>query len=91
MSIDPADVVTALAQHLDDLNVAVFSETFYPEDTDGVPFIYFGLLPDTPDLAVTINPYLTDPDIDTTLHVLPAIIEKLAAMSPYDKELAARR
>ncbi|MEN3325800.1 MAG: cysteine desulfurase [Acidobacteriota bacterium] len=31
----------------------------------------------------------TDSDIDTTLRVLPRIIEKLAAMSPYDKELAA--
>ena len=31
----------------------------------------------------------TEADIDTTLRVLPAIIEKLAAMSPYDKELAA--
>src|SRR6185369_8471656 len=33
----------------------------------------------------------TEADIDTTLRVLPAIIEKLAAMSPYDKELAALR
>ncbi|HEX5603660.1 MAG TPA: cysteine desulfurase NifS [Pyrinomonadaceae bacterium] len=30
----------------------------------------------------------TDADIDTTLRVLPGIIKELAAMSPYDKELA---
>ncbi len=42
-------------------------------------------------IRFSLGRYNTDPDIDTTLHVLPAIIEKLAAMSPYDKELAARR
>jgi cysteine desulfurase len=31
----------------------------------------------------------TDADIDETLRVLPKIIKELAAMSPYDKELAA--
>ena len=42
-------------------------------------------------IRFSLGRYNTDADIDTTLHVLPAIIEKLAAMSPYDKELAARR
>src|SRR5215212_2935503 len=40
-------------------------------------------------IRFSLGRYNTDADIDTTLHVLPAIIEKLAAMSPYDKELAA--
>lgn len=33
--------------------------------------------------------YNTAADVDTTLSVLPEIIAKLAAMSPYDKELSA--
>jgi cysteine desulfurase len=35
--------------------------------------------------------YNTEADIETTLSVLPEIIAKLAAMSPYDKELSALR
>jgi cysteine desulfurase len=42
-------------------------------------------------IRFSLGRYNTDADIDTTLRVLPAIIEKLAAMSPYDKELAARQ
>ena len=37
-------------------------------------------------IRFSLGRYNTDADIDTTLSVLPAIIEKLAAMSPYDKE-----
>ena len=40
-------------------------------------------------IRFSLGRYNTEADIDTTLRVLPAIIEKLAAMSPYDKELAA--
>jgi len=39
-------------------------------------------------IRFSLGRYNTDADIDTTLRVLPAIIEKLAAMSPYEKELA---
>jgi cysteine desulfurase len=39
-------------------------------------------------IRFSLGRYNTDADIDTTLRVLPAIIEKLAAISPYDKELA---
>jgi cysteine desulfurase len=42
-------------------------------------------------IRFSLGRYNTDADIDTTLRVLPPIIEKLAAMSPYDKELAARQ
>lgn len=42
-------------------------------------------------IRFSLGRYNTDADIDTTLRVLPGIIEKLAAMSPYDKELAALR
>ena len=42
-------------------------------------------------IRFSLGRYNTEADIDTTLRVLPAIIEKLAAMSPYDKELAALR
>jgi len=42
-------------------------------------------------IRFSLGRYNTEADIDTTLRVLPAIIEKLAQMSPYDKELAALR
>ena len=42
-------------------------------------------------IRFSLGRYNTEADIDTTLRVLPAIIEKLARMSPYDKELAALR
>lgn len=38
-------------------------------------------------IRFSLGRYNTDADIDTTLHVLPAVIEKLAAMSPYQDEL----
>lgn len=40
-------------------------------------------------IRFSLGRYNTDEDIQTTLRVLPEIIEKLAAMSPYDKELHA--
>jgi cysteine desulfurase len=39
-------------------------------------------------IRFSLGRYNTEADIDTTLSLLPPIIEKLAAMSPYDKELA---
>lgn len=42
-------------------------------------------------IRFSLGRYNTAEDIDTTLSVLPAIIEKLAAMSPYEKELATLR
>jgi len=42
-------------------------------------------------IRFSLGRYNTGADIDTTLRVLPAIIEKLAAMSPYEKELATLR
>jgi cysteine desulfurase len=40
-------------------------------------------------IRFSLGRYNTESDIDTTLGILPEIIAKLAAMSPYDKELAA--
>jgi len=42
-------------------------------------------------IRFSLGRYNTDADIDTTLRLLPEIIAKLAAMSPYDKELSAKR
>ncbi len=42
-------------------------------------------------IRFSLGRYNTDADVDTTLRVLPAIVEKLAAMSPYEKELATLR
>lgn len=41
-------------------------------------------------IRFSLGRYNTAEDIETTLNVLPAIIEKLAAMSPYEKELHAK-
>lgn len=40
-------------------------------------------------IRFSLGRYNTGADVDTTLKVLPEIIAKLAAMSPYDKELSA--
>jgi cysteine desulfurase len=40
-------------------------------------------------IRFSLGRYNTDEDIDTTLRVLPEVIEKLASMSPYEKELHA--
>jgi cysteine desulfurase len=40
-------------------------------------------------IRFSLGRYNVEADIDTTLQVLPEIIAKLAAMSPYDKELSA--
>jgi cysteine desulfurase len=40
-------------------------------------------------IRFSLGRYNTEADVETTLGVLPDIIAKLAAMSPYDKELAA--
>jgi cysteine desulfurase len=40
-------------------------------------------------IRFSLGRYNADAEIETTLSVLPEIIAKLAAMSPYDKELAA--
>ena len=41
-------------------------------------------------IRFSLGRYNTDADIDTTLGVLPEIIQKLAAMSPYDEELSRK-
>src|SRR5829696_106405 len=40
-------------------------------------------------IRFSLGRYNTEAEIETTLRVLPGIIEKLAAMSPYDRELAS--
>src|SRR6185369_12414979 len=40
-------------------------------------------------IRFSLGRYNTDADVDTTLTVLPDVVSQLAAMSPYDKELAA--
>lgn len=42
-------------------------------------------------IRFSLGRYNTGADIDTTLQVLPEIIAKLAAMSPYDKELSSMK
>lgn len=39
-------------------------------------------------IRFSLGRYNTDADIDTTLRLLPEVIQRLAAMSPYDEELS---
>ena len=39
-------------------------------------------------IRFSLGRYNTEADIEITLSILPEIVAKLAAMSPYDKELA---
>ena len=41
-------------------------------------------------IRFSLGRYNTEADVDTTLRVLPEIIQKLAAMSPYDEELSRK-
>lgn len=42
-------------------------------------------------IRFSLGRYNTEAEIDTTLRVLPEVIQKLAAMSPYDEELSTLR
>src|SRR6185295_5007331 len=39
-------------------------------------------------IRFSLGRYNSETDVDTTLRVLPEVIQKLAAMSPYDEELS---
>ena len=41
-------------------------------------------------IRFSVGRYNTEGEIETTLRVLPKIISKLIAMSPYQKELSAK-
>lgn len=70
MRFDPTitSVLDALAQHMHDENVATFSSDGVYAATVTRPAIYFGRLVDSPDRAVAINHYWTDPDWTTHEH-----------------------
>ncbi|QNJ56240.1 tail terminator [Gordonia phage Ohgeesy] len=68
MSVDPADLVSSLAQRLDDLEFGFYRPSGpYPTDLDR-PAVTLGKLPQNITSAVAINHYLTDPDVFTVEH-----------------------
>jgi cysteine desulfurase len=79
--------------HLDQLGICVSTGSACHSSThQSSPTLHAMNVPYTAaqgSIRFSLGRYNTDEDIDTTLRVLPEIIEKLAAMSPYDKELRA--
>ena len=81
--------------HLDQLGICVSTGSACHSTThESSPTLHAMNVPYTAaqgSIRFSLGRYNTDEDIETTLNVLPGIIEKLAAMSPYDKELHASR
>ena len=79
--------------HLDQLGICVSTGSACHSTThESSPTLHAMNVPYTAaqgSIRFSLGRYNTDEDIKTTLNVLPGIIEKLAAMSPYQKELHA--
>ncbi len=79
--------------HLDQLEICVSTGSACHSSThQSSPTLHAMNVPYTAaqgSIRFSLGRYNTDEDIENTLRVLPEIIEKLAAMSPYDKELHA--
>lgn len=81
--------------HLDQLGICVSTGSACHSTThESSPTLHAMNVPYTAaqgSIRFSLGRYNTAEDIEATLSVLPGIIEKLAAMSPYDKELHANR
>lgn len=81
--------------HLDQLGICVSTgSACHSSSHQSSPTLHAMNVPYTAaqgSIRFSLGRYNTDEDIENTLRVLPEIIEKLAAMSPYDKELHASR
>jgi cysteine desulfurase len=81
--------------HLDQLDICVSTGSACHSTThQSSPTLHAMNVPYTAaqgSIRFSLGRYNTEDDIETTLRVLPEIIEKLAAMSPYEKELASGR
>ena len=79
--------------HLDQLGICVSTgSACHSTSHESSPTLHAMNVPFTAaqgSIRFSLGRYNTDDDVETTLNVLPGIIEKLAAMSPYDKELHA--
>ena len=79
--------------HLDQLDICVSTGSACHSTThESSPTLHAMNVPYTAaqgSIRFSLGRYNTAEDVETTLTVLPGIIEKLAAMSPYDKELHA--
>lgn len=81
--------------HLDQLGICVSTGSACHSTThESSPTLHAMNVPYTAaqgSIRFSLGRYNTAEDVETTLDVLPGIIEKLAAMSPYDNELHAKR
>ncbi len=80
--------------HLDQLGICVSTGSACHSTThESSPTLHAMNVPFTAaqgSIRFSLGRYNTDEDVETTLNVLPGIIQKLAAMSPYDQELQAK-
>ena len=80
--------------HLDQLGICVSTGSACHSTThESSPTLHAMNVPFTAaqgSIRFSLGRYNTDDDVATTLNVLPGIIEKLAAMSPYEQELHAK-
>ena len=81
--------------HLDELDICVSTgSACHSTSHESSPTLHAMQVPYTAaqgSIRFSLGRYNTDEDIETTLRVLPGVIEKLAAMSPYNVELASGR
>ncbi|HKR21246.1 MAG TPA: aminotransferase class V-fold PLP-dependent enzyme, partial [Pyrinomonadaceae bacterium] len=81
--------------HLDQLGICVSTGSACHSTThESSPTLHAMNVPYTAaqgSIRFSLGRYNTEEDVETTLNVLPGIIEKLATMSPYDNELHAKR
>jgi cysteine desulfurase len=84
-----------ILQHLDQLDICVSTGSACHSTThQSSPTLHAMNVPYTAaqgSIRFSLGRYNTEDDIETTLRVLPEIIEKLAAMSPYENVLASGR
>jgi hypothetical protein len=85
MTIQLADVMRSLGQHMENLGVAVYNSDYTETD---LPAVVFGELADEPANAVAINYYNTNPDI-FTVATTPLIRVQLAWRAKSESPLAA--
>ncbi|HEX6716356.1 MAG TPA: cysteine desulfurase NifS [Pyrinomonadaceae bacterium] len=84
-----------ILMHLDEAGICVSTgSACHSASHEASPILHAMNVPFTAaqgSIRFSVGRYNTEDEIETTLSVLPGIIAKLAAMSPYDKELAALR
>lgn len=91
MSVDPADLVVALARHLHSAGLGHYAPGAVPASLS-VPFLTIGRLPQAPVSATAITHYMTVPDPETVtstpLHLVQLFSREADMLSVLRRERA---